>query len=124
MQDKLSEQGSNFKAGALYLEQVAHDGLVLTGQNPWSVWKLSEDIMAALGYTPKPRVITPEENSVTLLAVYNELGYEKAKQYIQNHPVDYQAMLVLVHSVISIMNLELSQATDLLFLTEYLKTEA
>jgi putative intracellular protease/amidase len=123
LQDKLTEQGSNFKAGEVYLEQVVHDGQVLTGQNPWSVWKLSEDIIAALGYTPKPRIITPEENSVALLAVYNELGYERAKQHIQNHPADYQAMLVLVHAVISVMNLELSQATDLLFLTHSLKTE-
>ncbi|WP_293751730.1 type 1 glutamine amidotransferase domain-containing protein [uncultured Paraglaciecola sp.] len=123
LQDKLSEQGSNFKAGDLYLEQVIQDGQVLTGQNPWSVWKLSEDIIRALGYTPKVRVITPEENSVTLLAVYKELGYKQAKQHIQNHPVDYQEMLVLVHAVIAFMNFELSQGTDLLFLTDSLKAE-
>jgi hypothetical protein len=118
LQDKLSEQGSNFKAGNLYLEQVIQDGQVLTGQNPWSVWKLSEDIIRALGYTPKVRTITPEENSVTLLAVYKELGYTQAKQHIQNNQVDYQELLIIMHAIISFMQMEISQGTDLLLLAD------
>lgn len=118
LQDKLSEQGANFQAGFTYLEQVAQDGKLLTGQNPWSVWALAEDIIVALGYTPLPRVITPEENSITLLAVYQKQGYQLAKQHLKNNRVDYQVELIVVHAIMSFMNFEISQGKDLLFLVD------
>ncbi len=121
LQDKLSEQGANFQAGLTYLEQVVHDEKLLTGQNPWSVWALAEDVIEALGYTPKPRVITPEENSVTLLAVYKKLGYQQAKQHLQNNPVDYQELLIIMHAIISFMEWEIIQGTDLLLLADSAK---
>jgi putative intracellular protease/amidase len=118
LQDKLSEQGANFQAGSTYLEQVVHDDKLLTGQNPWSVWTLAEDVIEALGYTPLDRVITPEENSVTLLAVYKELGYKEAKQHLQNNPANYQVQLIIVHAIMSFMNMELGQGKDLLLLAD------
>jgi putative intracellular protease/amidase len=123
LQDKLLEQGANFKAGTTYLEQVVHDGKLLTGQNPWSVWKLAEDVIQALGYTPKERIITQEENSVSLLVVYNERGYKQAKQYIQNNPVKYQEFLIIMHAIIAFMQIEIAQGIDLLLLADYLKAD-
>lgn len=124
LQDKLSEQGANFKAGLTYLEQVVQDNTVLTGQNPWSVWKLSEDIIKALGYLPKEREITPEERSVNLLAVYNQLGYIQAKQHIENNPADYQAFLILMHAIISFIQMDISKATDLILLADFVKEQS
>lgn len=120
LQDKLVEQGANFKAGTTYLEQVVQDGKLLTGQNPWSVWKLAENVVQALGYAPKTRKMTPEENSISLLAVYNKLGYKQAKQHVQNNPVDYQAFLIIMHAIISFMQLEIFQGMELLFLVDFL----
>ena len=121
LQDKLSEQGANFQAGLTYLEQVVHDEKLLTGQNPWSVWTLAEDVIEALGYTPLNRVITPEENSVTLLAVYKKQGYQQAKQHLQNNPVDYQELLIIMHAIISFMKMEIIQGKDLLLLADSAK---
>jgi putative intracellular protease/amidase len=121
LQNKLSEQGANFQAGLTYLEQVVQDKKLLTGQNPWSVWKLAEDVIQALGYTPKARVRTPEEKSVTLLAVYKKLGYQPAKQHLQNNPADYQEMLIIMHAIISFMKMELIQGKDLLLLADSAK---
>lgn len=118
LQDKLEEQGADFIAGITYLEQVAQDGKLLTGQNPWSVWKLADNIIQSLGYTPKPRTKTPEENSISLLAIYNELGYEQAKQHLQNNPVNYQELLIVMHATISFMQWEVLQGTELLFLAD------
>jgi putative intracellular protease/amidase len=118
LQDKLSEQGAKFKAGITYLEQVVHDEKLLTGQNPWSVWTLAEDVIETLGYIPLARVITPEENSVTLLGVYKGQGYQQAKQYLQNNPADYQEMLIIVHAIMSFMKMEIIQGTDLLLLAD------
>jgi putative intracellular protease/amidase len=118
LQDKLVEQGANFHAGSIYLEQVVHDEKLLTGQNPWSVWRLSEDVIKALGYTPKTRVITPEENSVALLAMYKKLGYQGAKHHLQNNPVEYQGFLIIMHAIVSFMKMEIIQGKDLLLLAD------
>jgi putative intracellular protease/amidase len=37
LQDKLTEQGTNFQAGLTYLQQVVHDKKLITGQNPRSL---------------------------------------------------------------------------------------
>jgi putative intracellular protease/amidase len=121
LEHKLIEQGANFQAGFTYLEQVVQDGKLLTGQNPWSVWKLAEDIITELGYTPKVRAITPEENSVTLLTIYKKSGYNEAKQRLENNPVKHQELLIVMHAFISIMRVELSQTIDLIFLANSAK---
>jgi putative intracellular protease/amidase len=121
LQDKLAEQGAYFQAGLTYLEQVVRDEKLITGQNPWSVWKLAEDVIEALGYSPLMRTITPEENSVTLLAVYKNLGYQQAKHHLQNNPVDYQELLIVMHAIISFMKLEIIQGADLLLLADSAK---
>ena len=118
LQDKLTEQGANFQAGSTYLEQVIHDKNLITGQNPWSVWTLAEDVIEALGYSPLNRVITPEENSVTLLGIYKEQGYQQAKEHLQNNQVDYQELLIIMHAVISFMQMEIIQGKDLLLLAD------
>ena len=79
LQDKLTAQGAKFNEGTMYLNKVSHDKNLVTGQNPWSTWKFAETMVKQLGYTPKPREITPEENAVKILETYEKYGSKKAK---------------------------------------------
>ncbi len=90
LQDKLIAQGARFNEGAMYLEQISHDGNLITGQNPWSTWKLAETMVAQLGYTPKNRAVTAEENAVRILQAYTTHGSQKAKNLI-DHQMEYAA---------------------------------
>ena len=83
LQDKLVAQGAQFKEGGMYLEKISHDKNLITGQNPWSTWALAETMIKQLGYTPKQRQITAEENAVKVLEVYQNHGSEKAKALIE-----------------------------------------
>ena len=68
LQDKLTAQGARFEEGEMYLEQVSHDRNLITGQNPWSTWKVAEKMIAQMGYTPKKRIRTAEENAEAILS--------------------------------------------------------
>ncbi len=45
LQDKMIEQGANFNEGSMYLEKVSHDMNLITGQNPWSTWKVAKSMI-------------------------------------------------------------------------------
>ncbi len=125
LQDKLIAQGARFNEGAMYLEQISHDGNLITGQNPWSTWKLAETMVAQLGYTPKNRAVTAEENAVRILQAYTTHGSQKAKNLIdematvENKPIARQ--LIVMHSVVAAMNGELGRFFGLVGLTSYAK---
>ena len=125
LQDKLSEQGARFNQGAMYLEQISHDKNLVTGQNPWSTWKLAETMVAQLGYTPKYREITAEENAVQVLETYETHGSQKAKGLIdhmsnvENKPIARQ--LIAMHSVMAAMKGEPGRFISLVGLTSYAK---
>ncbi|MEC3908118.1 type 1 glutamine amidotransferase domain-containing protein [Tamlana sp. 2201CG12-4] len=125
LQDELMAQGARFNEGAMYLEQISHDQNLVTGQNPWSTWKLAETMVAQLGYTPKPRTITAEENAVEVLKVYYTKGSDKAKarieQMITKEHKDVARMLFASHSIVSVMKRELGQCFSLMGLTSYAK---
>ena len=55
LEDKLRQQGATPIVGKTYLEQVVQDDNLITGQNPWSVWKTAETIIYQLGYQPVTR---------------------------------------------------------------------
>lgn len=128
LQDKLSEKGARFNKGSMYLEQISHDNNLITGQNPWSTWKLAETMVAQLGYTPKYREITAEENAVEVLRTFETLGSQKAEDLIdhmitvQNKPID--RILIAMHSVMAVMNGEPGRFISLVSLTSYAKEKA
>lgn len=124
LEDKLIEQGASFQKGLTYLEQVSQDGKLITGQNPWSVWKVAELVVAELGYQVKPRQRTPEEYAVDLLAVYRVNGLEAAMSYIEQHPQDYQRILILMHGIMAFMQWDISEGIDLLRIANSLKALA
>lgn len=128
LQDKLSSRGAKFNEGTMYLETISEDGKLVTGQNPWSTWKLAETMIKQLGYMPKYREITGEENAVHVLMSYENGGAEKAKQLLdkliveEKKPVD--RVLLATHSIVGVMKGEMGQFFGILGLTSYAKKKA
>jgi putative intracellular protease/amidase len=125
LQSKLTAQGAKFNEGGMYLNNVSHDKNLITGQNPWSTWALAETMIKQLGYTPKRRQITAEENAVTVLEAYENYDSDKAKQLIetmasqQNTPVD--RMLILSHGIISVMKGDIGRFFGMIGLASHAK---
>lgn len=121
LQDKLIEQGANFQQGNSYLEKVSQDGKLITGQNPWSVWRMAEMVISELGYQPKARARTPEEYAIELLMTYRTEGYEAAHEYLQQQAESIQKIQLLMHGVMAFMRFEISAGVDILTLANELK---
>jgi len=128
LQDKLEEKGGEFNEGAMYLENISHDKKLVTGQNPWSTWILAETMIAELGYKPKYREITAEENAVHVLKVYDAEGSTKAKELIQqlsvaeNKPLS--RILIAKHGIIAAMQGKIGRFFSLTGLTSYAKSRS
>ncbi|NRD23592.1 type 1 glutamine amidotransferase domain-containing protein [Winogradskyella litoriviva] len=125
LQDKLIAQGATFNENFMYLEKISHDNNLITGQNPWSVWALAETMVKQMGYTPKQRTITAEENAVKVLYTYKTEGLEnskaKIKQIIQKNKQSVSRSLLVSHSAISIIQGDLKKFYDILRLASYAK---
>ncbi len=125
LQDKMLAQGARFNEGAMYLENISHDKNLVTGQNPWSTWVLAETMITQLGYAPKYREITDEENAVTILSIYETEGMQQAKQMIKIMSVKekkpIKRILIASHSIIGIMKGEMGRFMDMISLTSFAK---
>lgn len=126
LQQKLTESGARFEEGSMYLENVVADGNVLTGQNPWSTWALSEAMIIQLGYTPKPREKTAEEWTGQILNTYQSDGSKEAKKLIdrflsESKPI--QRELIAIHCVMAVMQFKLGKTVDLINLLRHLKNK-
>ncbi|MEM1336260.1 MAG: type 1 glutamine amidotransferase domain-containing protein [Bacteroidota bacterium] len=128
LQDKLVAQGAHFSEGAMYLEHISHDKNILTGQNPWSTWKLSETMVKQMGYTPKYREITAEENAVAVLKVFEKEGFQKARDLIKHTYGEEQhtiaRLLIAKHGVLALMQGDIGRFFALVRLTSYAKKVA
>ncbi|MBQ4819483.1 type 1 glutamine amidotransferase domain-containing protein [Aquimarina sp. MMG016] len=125
LQDKMVAQGAYFNEGAMYLENISHDKNLITGQNPWSTWSLAESIIQQLGYTPKHRKLTDEENAVKVLITYKTEGKKKAKKMIEKMLVTEKKpisrILLLKHSIIAAMQGKIGDTSGLLGLVSFVK---
>ncbi len=125
LQDKLTQQGAIFNKGLMYLDQISHDNNLITGQNPWSTWSLAEKMIEQLGYTPKHRNKTDEENAVSVLIMYKKEGKTKAKELIkqiiltENNPIN--RMLIAKHAIIGAMDWKIGDFTNLMGLVSFIK---
>jgi putative intracellular protease/amidase len=128
LQDEIVSKGASFNEGSMYLETISQDNNLITGQNPWSTWKLAETMISQLGYTPKYREITAEENAIKVLQIFEEGGSEKAKIYIdkllvkENKSID--RMLLAQHSVIASMKGKIGRFFSILGLVSYVKQKS
>ena len=120
LQTKLTEQGAHFIEGESYLNNVVVDGKLITGQNPWSVWELAEATIKALGYEPKPRQPTAEENSVRVLNTYAKKGYSVAKsQLLEISTVlkqKFSRTTIATHAFVALISFEFERTVHLLAL--------
>lgn len=118
LEDKLREQGAYPEIGSTYLEQVSHDGNLITGQNPWSIWKTAESIILNLGYKPVPREITPSELTVNVIMNYYQNGYALAHhelvELLKNPNIKLDKNLLLMHSIVAMLKWDISSSVDLL----------
>jgi len=118
LEEKLVSQGANFNEGPRYLEQISIDENLVTGQNPWSVWKLAEAMVAQLGYTPVKREITAEENSINILHAYETRGFGAARNLLENMSASPEQSidrtLIAMHSIVALMDWEFIKIIDLL----------
>ncbi|WP_299156399.1 type 1 glutamine amidotransferase domain-containing protein [uncultured Tenacibaculum sp.] len=128
LQDKLTSRGAKFNEGAMYLETISHDNNLITGQNPWSTWKLAETMIKQLGYMPKYRENTGEENAGKVLLVYEKEGSKKAKELIDKLIIQEKKqvdrLLMASHSVMAAMKGDIGQFFGLLGLTSYTKSKS
>lgn len=124
LQDKLIENGAIFNEGSMYMEKVTHDENIITGQNPWSTWKVAETMIKQMGYEPKKRVITPEENAIKVLKSFEDQGYEAAKELITkmaNNSLELNRELLAVHSMVAAMQWNVARSSRLIGLLRYAK---
>jgi putative intracellular protease/amidase len=125
LQDELISQGALFNEGIMYLERISHDNNLITGQNPWSVWAMAEAMVKQIGYTPKHRVITAEENAVKVLFAYETKGKEDAKavikQIVEENKQSVSRSLLVSHCAVSVIQGDLKKSYGLLRLASYVK---
>ncbi|WP_236262962.1 type 1 glutamine amidotransferase domain-containing protein [Aggregatimonas sangjinii] len=125
LQDKMVKQGARFNEGPMYLEKISQDKNLITGQNPWSTWRLAESMISQLGYRPKHREITDEENAIQILSIYEAAGKEKARKMIETmlvkekKPVD--RVLIAKHGLLAAMKGEVGQFYHLIRLVSFAK---
>ncbi|MCV9387317.1 type 1 glutamine amidotransferase domain-containing protein [Reichenbachiella ulvae] len=126
LEDKLADCGAHFQEGQMYLENVVQDQNLITGQNPWSTWTMAETMVKALGYPPKSRIKTPEENTIQVLGIFHTQGYESAKSRISTMMHEGRALdrtLLAMHSIVAAMQWDLVKTIKLIALLKHAKDE-
>jgi putative intracellular protease/amidase len=125
LQSRLSQLGAEFVPGPRYLPNLVVDGNLITGQNPWSVWQLAEATVRALGVTPRPRLVTAEEQSMQLLQILAQKGDLAAEAHIPQLLAQgpLQRDLILMMALVSGMAGNWSEAWQRLQLAVTLKQQ-
>ncbi|MGZ2369632.1 type 1 glutamine amidotransferase domain-containing protein [Ancylomarina sp. YFZ004] len=123
LQDKLIANGAQFKEGHQYLKNITEDGILITGQNPWSTWAIAEAMIKKIGYTPVKREITAEELTINILNTYESDGYSKTKSLISKTVIEHQksvdGILLGMHCIVAVLNLDIGKFYDLIRLLKY-----
>ncbi len=118
LQDRLIENGARFNEGFVYLNKVSRDGNLITGQNPWSTWEVAEAVIEQLGYVPKQRMATTEENSISVLKIYASEGYRQAKiaidEFCARDANSIDRRLLAMHTLVAVMQTDVKKAINLI----------
>ncbi|WP_299597195.1 type 1 glutamine amidotransferase domain-containing protein [uncultured Microbulbifer sp.] len=120
LEDRLRSNGAIFEEGPLYLNQVSVDNRIITGQNPWSSWEVTESMVKALGYESSPRQVTGTERTVEILLILEKEGHAEAKetllQFIHASAKGKEVVdrrLLAMHGIVAVMRGELAKAVDI-----------
>jgi DJ-1/PfpI family len=123
LQDKLVKNGATFNEGFMYLNNVSKDGNLITGQNPWSTWEVAESVIEQMGYTPKQRMVTAEEYTISVLETLEAEGYRHAKvaldKLCEHDKNSIDRRLIAMHGIVAAMDFDLKKATNLTRLLSY-----
>ncbi len=115
---KITERGGQMAKGTMYLKQVSVDGNLVTGQNPWSTWESAESVIRALGHPVKPRTLSPEEHSVSILGTYDKHGIEEARKLTNvlcsQDPYAIDREMLAIHSIVSTMQWDFRKSAHLI----------
>jgi putative intracellular protease/amidase len=126
LQDKLIARGARFNEGFMYLNKVSRDGNVITGQNPWSTWAVAEAVIEQLGYEPKGRPVTAEENTISVLEKLEAEGYSQAtaacEHYSKREPGSVDRRLIAMHVIVAAMDYDVKKAVNLTRLLRFSAT--
>jgi putative intracellular protease/amidase len=125
LETELIEAGAIVNKTYDYMEKISVDGRLVTGQNPWSVWKTAEAMLVQLGVEPKIRNVTDEENSIRLLMTFKDRGFNDTEHLLQEmiqqeRPI--KRNLVLMHAIVAAMKAEFVSAISLLRITHKIKS--
>lgn len=122
LEDGLQANGAQYISGPTYLNTVVRDGNLITGQNPWSVWELSEEIIRGLGYEPIPRKMTSEELAVQVVEHFHADGVKAALAHWNSLEASsgekVPSNFVLLHGMVAAMQFRVDKAFGLLWLIE------
>ena len=120
LETRLRNNGAIFEKGPRYLNKVSADKSLITGQNPWSSWGVTEAMVLALGYEPAPRVITETEKTVEILLAYENKGYGAASEvlwnFFQQAETDGEVIdrrLLAMHGIVAAMQGEMRKLLDI-----------
>ncbi|MDN4504038.1 type 1 glutamine amidotransferase domain-containing protein [Alteromonadaceae bacterium BrNp21-10] len=126
LQTKLELQGATFSGGPDYLQQVVADNKLITGQNPWSVWKIAEAMIEALGYVPVERAVDSQQLSVEILQIYHHHGFDVAaaalSQMLTSNSLHPDRNLLLMHGIVGAMQWDFGKVIDLIRLANRVKS--
>lgn len=126
LESKIRQRGGVFNSGPMYLNNVIADGNLLTGQNPWSVWQLVEDMIRKMGYEPISREPTAEENAVDLLLTYEQYGFARAKSQLNRLLLVEDKLverdLIAIHAVLALWEWDIKRAMGIVRLTHAVKS--
>ncbi len=126
LEDELIENGANFKEGAMYLENVVQDDNIITGQNPWSTWEVAETMIKQMGYEPKNRIITPDENAIKVLKEFENKGYKSAKKLITemaSNQLKMNRTILGMHGIVAAMQWKITKSIRLVRLLKHANDE-
>jgi CheY-like chemotaxis protein len=125
LENRLGERGAIVSSGPRYLENIAIERGLVTGQNPWSVYATAEAMVLQLGYTPVYRETTGDESSVAVLLNYHQQGRSAARETIDRLDGEKSALnrnLLIIHSLVAGMQWQPKQVLELLLLAQYMKS--
>lgn len=97
LEDKLIARSAKFQKGEAMLPYMVKDGNFITGQNPYSTTKVSEEIIKSLGKEPVKRKRYKDELSMELVnkAVHGEMVW--ARTSLTNARENYDLELIAVY---------------------------
>lgn len=98
LERRLRDRKARFRESAMMMVQVARDGRLVTGQNPFSTPRAVEEVIRALGRRPVPR--QPHRDEATILLI-GELLLDRsagaARAKLERTPADYDPRLIAIY---------------------------